>query len=344
VDSLSSTTQTSAASDFTGWFPIRIFVRDHTAWVDWCWRGARSFRAPFFQEDAQRLLQSPFNLAFRRHTPVAALVEWADRCAREPSSARHVPLKAFVAHVSRCGSTLISQMLAHQPTHVVMSEPPMFDVLLGIRYRLPHVSRQDQIAWLRALVTVLGFAPVQERHLIIKLDAWHVAEYELVHEAFPQVPWIFLYRDPVEVAVSQLKQRATYMVPGMVAAISHLLTPEEARTLDAEHFIPIVLGKLFDAGAILCERGAAMPVNYQALPSAVWTELRDTLGIDDDAQTVAALQADALRDAKTPQMTFEPDSRPKQSAASATLRHEVAVKCADAYVRLEAMVTSRRHP
>ena len=331
------------AADFTGWFPIRVFVRDQMVWVDWCWRGARSFRAPFFQEDAQYLLQAPFNLAFRRQTPIAALVEWADRGACEASSVRHVPLKAFVAHVSRCGSTLISQMLAYQSTHVVMSEPPMFDVLLGIRHRLPHVSREAQIVWLRALALVLGYAPAQEQHLIVKLDAWHVAEYELIHEAFPQVPWIFLYRDPVEVAVSQLRQRASYMVPGMVGAISRLLTLEEARTVDAEYFIPIVLGKIFEAGARLCERGAAMPLDYQSLPSAVWTELRDALGIDDDAITVEALRASALRDAKTPQMTFEPDSRPKQSAASATLRHEVAVRCSDAYDRLEAMVTSRRH-
>lgn len=342
MDPLSSTVEASAAADFAGWFPIRVFVRDQMVWVDWCWRGARSFRAPFFQEDAQYLLQSPFNLAFRRQTPIAALVDWADRSAREPLSVRHAPLKAFVAHVSRCGSTLISQMLAYQPTHVVMSEPPMFDVLLGIRHRLPHVSREEQIVWLRALALVLGFAPAQEQHLIIKLDAWHVVEYELIHEAFPQVPWIFLYRDPVEVAVSQLKQRASYMVPGMVGAVSRLLTPDEARTVDAEHFIPIVLGKIFEAGASLCERGAAMPVDYRALPSAVWTELRDALGIDDDAQTVEALQASALRDAKTPQMTFEPDSRPKQSAASATLRQEVAAKCSDAYDRLQAMLTSRR--
>ena len=323
-----------AEQDFTGWLPIRLFVRDETVWVDWCYRGDAALHAPFFQDDAQRLLQLPFNQAFRRYTPMAVLVAWANQSEGE---VRVAPLKAFVAHVSRCGSTLISQMLAHQPTHVVMSEPPMLDMLINIRYRLPQVSRDQQIEWLRALVCVLGQAPTQQRHLVIKLDAWHIVENELISEAFPEVPWIFLYRDPVEVAASQLLQRASYMVPGMVSAITRLEDVQSMLRASPESHIAAVLGKFFEAGALVCERGGALAVNYRALPSALWTTIGETLGLCDDAETIASLEASAGRNAKTPQMTFEPDSERKQSVASAALREAVTASCGGAYERLQAL-------
>ena len=320
--------------DFAGWLPIRLFVRDETVWVDWCYRGDAALRAPFFQDDAQCLVQLPFNQAFRRYTPMAELVAWANQSVGKP---RVAPLKAFVAHVSRCGSTLISQMLARQCTHVVMAEPPMLDMLIDIRYRLPAISREQQIEWLRALVFALGQTPAHEQHLVIKLDAWHIIEHKVISEAFPEVPWIFLYRDPVEVAVSQLAQRASYMVPGMVSAIGRLVDEQVMPGVSTESYIAAVLGKCFEAGARVCERGGALAVNYRSLPSALWTTLADVLGVGDDAETIASLQTSAGRDAKTPQMTFEPDSANKQIAASTALREAVTASCGGAYARLQAL-------
>ena len=320
--------------DFAGWLPIRLFVKDETVWVDWCYRGDASLRAPFFQDDAQRLVSLPFNMAFRRYSPIAELVTWARRSA---GKLRVAPLKAFVAHVSRCGSTLVSQMLAHQMTHVVMSEPPMLDVLINIRYRLPQVSREQQIEWLRALVYALGQTPQQERHLVIKLDAWHIIEHELLTAAFANVPWIFLYRDPVEVAASQLSQRASYMVPGMVSAISRLVDAQASVHVPAERHIAAVLGKFFAAGARVCEEGGALAVNYRSLPTALWTTLGDALGVAGDAASVASLQTEAGRNAKRPRETFTPDAARKQSAASAALREAVLASCSASYERLQTL-------
>lgn len=339
MDSLSFDAETPAATNFAGWFPIRLFVRDESVWVDWCWRGPHSFRASSFQEDAQYLLQLPFNLAFRRYTPIATLVDWADYCAAHGSSQRYAPLKALVAHVSRCGSALIGQMLAREPTHVVISEPPMFDVLLGIRHRLPQVSREDQIVWLRALAFVLGHAPAQEQHLVITLDAWHVLERDLIREAFPHVPWLFLYRDPLEVALSQLRQRALYMVPGANDTISGLVPPpERASEEGAEAFVASVLGRIFDAGAALCEQQIATPVNFQSLPACVWRELRVTFGVDDDALAIEALQTSAQH---IPAALSEVNSPHARDASSLLLQQKVAAMCSLSYGRIQAMDMSR---
>ncbi len=53
----------------------------------------------------------------------------------------------------------------------------------------------------------------RERHYVVKLDCWHTLALPLFRRAFPDVPWVFLYRDPVEVLVSQMRQRGMQMVP-----------------------------------------------------------------------------------------------------------------------------------
>ena len=141
-----------------------------------------------------------------------------------------------------------------------MSEPPLLDTLLDIGSQLPSVTREQHRRWLRALVFALGQTPHHERHLVIKLDAWHVVQHELLSAAFPDVPWLFIYRDPIEIAVSQFESRASYMVPGLQPAVTRWAPKAEALAMGTEAHIAHVLGQFFAAGALLCERGAARAV------------------------------------------------------------------------------------
>lgn len=334
VDRLASVAAVASSADFTGWLPIRLYVAEGTLWVDWCYRGDTQLHAGFFQDDVNTLLRAPFNLAFRRYTPIADMVAWAELGS---IGTGHAPLQALVAHTSRCGSTLVAQMLAHQPTHVVLSEPPLLDTLLDIGAQLPDVTREQHIRWLRALVYALGQTPRNERHLVIKLDAWHVVQHELLSAAFPGVPWLFIYRDPIEIAVSQIESRASYMVPGLQPALSRLAPRDEALLMGTEAHIAHVLGKFFAAGAVWCERGGARAVNYSELPGLMWRELLPLFGLSADSATVTSLQATALRSAKQPAQTFKPDAAGKQQRASATLRAAVSLHCQTSYDRLLAL-------
>lgn len=317
---------------FAGWIPIRLFIRDATLWVDWCFRGAHTFKQPFFRQDVDTLLRKPFNVVYRRQTPIDAVVAWAERGG---DGAVIAPLRALVGHVSRCGSTLICQMLAAQDSHVVVSEPPMFDVLLGINQRLPEVSRDEKIRWLRALVFALCQAPNGERHTVIKLDAWHVFEHDLLRAAFPDVPLLFVFRDPVEVAASHLRDTATYMIPGAVGAITRCVPFDEAVWTSPERYIAAVLGEIYAAGAVACVGGGVMALSYRSLPSIVWTQLREVLGLSEDEATLRSLVACTERDAKRPSKTFSDDSQRKREEASQVLREAVLASCSQAYERLQ---------
>jgi hypothetical protein len=318
------------AEDFSGWLPIRLFPRDGTVWIDWVYRGDHAFREPFFREDAQILLRDPFNVAFRRYTPIEDAVDWFNRVGTP-----RAPLKALIGHASRCGSTLVTQMLAHLQTHVVMSEPPMLDVLLSIRRQLPQVTRAQQVLWLRTLMLALGQAPGRERHLIVKLDAWHILDphFALLAEAFPEVPKLFLYRHPVEIAASMFAEPSSYMIAGMVTAYAGLEVAN-APEVSAEDFIADMLGGFLDAAAARCEMGSLIPVHYPSLPEAVWTGHAATFGLAGDPDEVSRLRAISLRNAKSPKKNFTLDSERKRAEVSELLRTKVMARCSASYERL----------
>lgn len=324
------------SESFEGWLPIRLFPRDGTVWIDWIYRGDYAFREPFFREDAQALLRQPFNVAFRRYTPIQHAIDWFNRAGKPQA-----PLKALIGHASRCGSTLVAQMLAHLPTHVVMSEPPMLDVLLSIRGRLPHVTRAEQVLWLRTLMFALGQAPGSEQHLIVKLDAWHVLDphYDLLAEAFPEVPKIFLYRHPVEIAASMFAQPSSYMIAGMVTEYAGLEAASRP-PIPKEDFIADTLGGFLDAAAARCESGGMIPVHYPSLPHVVWTTLASALGLTGGAEEMASLHATSLRNAKLPKMNFQVDSARKREEASELLRTRVMARCGATYERLLRLTES----
>ena len=46
------------------------------------------------------------------------------------------------------------------------------------------------------------------------MDAWQIHSLPLIRAAFPDTPWVFVYRDPLEVMVSQLARPGTLNIPG----------------------------------------------------------------------------------------------------------------------------------
>lgn len=319
---------------FDGWIPIRVFWRDGRAWVDWCHFGDLRLTEPFFRDSVATALRLPFNQALRRETPIDALRAW-----REESPG--LAPTAFLFHASRCGSTLVAQMLAALGTHVVISEPPMIDAVLRARYLAPELDEATQVEWLRGLVSALGQPRHGETGFMIKLDAWSVFELALVRRAFPQTPWIYLYRDPLEIAVSQVRERGAYMIPGVIGPALPLFGPE-AMIMPAEEFIARVLGKMLEAGREGCVNAGGLALHYDELPDAIGTSFRDALGIADDARSSEALRGAARWNAKTPQMKFEGDAERKRREAGPELRRLVDQWARPAYRAIEAMRVASR--
>src|SRR4029077_6493953 len=120
----------------------------------------------------------------------------------------------FIFHMSRCGSTLVSQMLAALPSNIVVSEASPIDTVVQAGRWRRDLSEDRQARWLPPIIGALGQKRTgSEQHYFIKLDCWHTLALPLFRRAFPAVPWVFLYRDPVEVLASQVSQPGTQMLP-----------------------------------------------------------------------------------------------------------------------------------
>lgn len=85
---------------------------------------------------------------------------------------------AFVFHVSRCGSTLVTQMQAALPQCIVMLAPPVLDAFSRLHHHQP--VRSGGAHTLRQLVAALGQRRTgYEQHCFIKLDCWHMPWIDL---------------------------------------------------------------------------------------------------------------------------------------------------------------------
>lgn len=126
-----------------------------------------------------------------------------------------------------------------------------------------------------------GAGPAEEtrQDYVIKLDAWHIRNLGLFRAVFPETPWIFVYRHPLEVLVSLMNEPGLHAIPGMIdPAIFGL--PEEARTLPRQQWCSTVIESFMTAALQFREDPKGLFVNYNELPAAIWAALRVSSGWD----------------------------------------------------------------
>jgi hypothetical protein len=305
--------------DFSGWLPIRAWLQNGEWRLDWCWFGEQRLARPFFRDDVDQALRLPFNQAFRRETGLQALLDWQ---AESPG----LPPTALIFHASRCGSTLMDD-------NIVLSEPAPLDNLLRA-HRLTPEAAPRQPAWLSALLSAYGQRRQgNEQRLFIKLDAWSVFEAPLLLALYPEVPRVFLYRDPLEIVVSQLRQPGMHRVPGLLGPSALDLPAEEALRMTPAEYTSRTVGAILRQGLALCQRHGAVAVNYQELPDACWGRLASVFAVHDTH--LPRLRETAGFDAKQPSQSFSADSQSKREAADESLRETVEYWAGDAYRALE---------
>ncbi|MBC8009903.1 MAG: sulfotransferase [Burkholderiales bacterium] len=300
------------------WLPIQLHPGDAStcATVEWASFGDLALTDPFFEQSIGAALRHPARLLFRHHTSLDALAPLAD-------TAPELAPAGFVFHVSRCGSTLVAQALAADPRHRVLSEPSPLDQLLTFDAANPLLTLAQRASRLRGVVhSYARRRRPEEERLFIKFDAWHTLHLPVIRAAFPATPWIFLHRDPVEVLVSQHRQRGYQFIPGMMDPRPFGITPEELPTLDFDTYTARILRAAFDAAlvALATPGSPGLTVDYRNLRAALPGLLRAHFVVPDDETTRTALAAALPRHAKNPTLEFAADSEAKHREAGEPLR------------------------
>ena len=241
----------------------------------------------------------------------------------------------IVFHVSRCGSTLVSQLLKQQVGIVTYAEPlPVNEILLP-----PHKwPRAELVGALRSLGA--AFARHARKPYVLKLTSWNLLFCDIVAEAFPESPWVLCLRDPVEVAVSLLGRPPGWIWDGGAPAAPFL------RYVDPEGIAPsreAYVARLFAAfcdAACRLDASRGRLVEYPSLPAAAWETVAPHFGQPVAAPIRARMQAAAAMDAKAPvgrPAAFGGDAASKQAAAGEALRREVDLHARPALSRLLAL-------
>jgi hypothetical protein len=268
------------------WFPVTLQGREII------WRHVPSrFTASFFADTLQQ--QDPAQRYICRTE-----FDWLARL--EPA----LTPSAFIFHASRCGSTLLTQLLATLSRCIVMSEPPIVDAFLRRHQTEPEAGG----AGLRQLILALGQQrSPEETHFFIKLDSWHIQFLPILRAAFPDTPCWFLYREPEAILASHQRQRGPQMVPGMIASL-------EAETLesgDLDGYCAKVLAGFFEAAFANVEH--LQLINYRQLPDILWQDLLPRQGLDCTPVQLERMRQRAGFNAKSQGIRFSADVTPVSS-------------------------------
>jgi hypothetical protein len=239
----------------------------------------------------------------------------------------NLPFSGAIFHMARTGSTLVSRLFGRTRLALSLSEVPVIDQAL---FQAAARPGEEGNALLRGVVAAFSRPRrPSERHLVVKMtDAMPNTRLPRFRTAFPEVPWVFIYRDPVEVMVSMMRgptgnirnwfrnraQVADRL--GMPVLRDPAMWPEEfiARTL-----------RRFCAKAVEAARatppGLFLAVPYTRLPEAIWETIAPHFGIRLGEKERTIMWEEARFSAKRADaVAFQPDSAAKYDEATPRMR------------------------
>ena len=268
-----------APADYTP-ISVQFIPEPLITWADL--RGVR-FEEPFFGDTLGRVSKD----RSKALTGIDELRALDDRPTLAPS--------LFIFQVSRCGSTLLSQMLATLSSNVVISEAEVIGGILSA-----HPAPVARAELLRLVIRALGRNRGSDaRHLIVKFTSWNVLSAGTIHRAFPDTPLVWLQRDPIAVVASQAERPAGWLgwrEQGNPALSMFGLTAEAARAMSAARFRLHAIEALYR-----CARDARLPwlvVDYTQLPQALWETIASHARLSWDAREVERMRERARLDSK----------------------------------------------
>lgn len=313
------------------WLPVGLGSDGAQLVLDWAHFGAAPLDEPFFEGNLRRARNHPVNALLRWRTPLGTLLD-------DPAFADPPPPDGLVFHMSRCGSTLVAQALGALDGAVALSEPPPLDALLLELHGRTDLDLALKCRLVRAMFAALASDRTGGvRRRFLKTDCWHAGALPLLRAAWPDTPWIFLFRDPLPVLQSHGVRPGSQTLPGPHAAMVGL---DLVGAIPGSDFTARVLAATCHAAADHAALGDGLFLDYADLPDAIVTRILPHFGITPSAAELVALAEASRRDAKEPGTLFDPATRPAPRQASAELREAARRHLGPAHERLRALAAA----
>lgn len=207
----------------------------------------------------------------------------------------------FIFHMARCGSTLACRMLQATSQVLVLSEPLLIQTLLYGG----QISSQERVSYLRRLLGLYQKGLSQDHQgMVIKWSSACTRHIELIQQAFPGVPCLFIHRHPEEVLMSYLKGRPE----GWHLADQHYYAPH-LQPPTGSNFLETAARYMASTCYFATQGQGLHRLDYQTMPSAVAIELPQFFGLDFEAKHREAMLTAAKFYSKDASTTVEFDRK-----------------------------------
>lgn len=316
-------------ADLKGFLPVDAVVVDGRPGLQWMDMSGVSLAEPFFQQTVEGVRDGRREL-FTEFDVLLQLEKQLDS----------VPPTGFIFHSSRCGSTLVSNACRAINNSIVLSEANAIDKLIARLITDPgDVKTSLYSVFLRGVVHALAQRRAgNEEHLFIKFACCSFALIEQVKRIWPNVPWLFLYRDPVETIVSNLNDVPPWLLDNdrrVLASITGA-SPAEVAEMSLEELCARTIGSLFSTAHHLAN-GDELLLNYKQLSVPVISSVLRFFKVSPSATELETIEHGSQIYSKEAgaRRTFVADTEAKQKFASEAVREAAAKWAAGPYQRLE---------
>jgi len=300
------------STDLKGWLPVDAVVVDGRPGLVWMEMSGINLTEPFFQQTVERARKENRAERFTEFDVLLQLEKQLDT----------VQPTGFIFHSSRCGSTLVANACRAVSNSIVLSEANAIDKLIArfITDADNPVKESLYSVFLRGVVHALAQRRTgDERHLFVKFACCSFAQMERIKRIWPNVPWLFLYRDPVETIVSNMRDIPPWLIDKDRRVLSSIIG--DASEMSLEELCARTIGSLFSSAYKLANANS-MLLNYNQLSVPVIASVLNFFNVSLSSEELATIARTSEVYSKEVSVTraFVADVDAKQKLASNTAR------------------------
>ena len=315
-----------------GFLPVDAVVVDGRPGLWWMDMSGVGLAEPFFQQTVERVKA---NGSSRRE-----LFTEFDVLLQLEKQLDSVQPTGFIFHSSRCGSTLVANACRAITNSIVLSEANAIDKLVA-RFITDggDVKTSLYSVFLRGVVHTLAQRRTgNEKHLFIKFACCSFAQIECIRRIWPNVPWLFLYRDPVETIVSNLKDVPPWLLDNDRRVLASIIgaSPNEVAEMNLEELCARTIGSLFSTAHGLANDNG-MLLNYKQLSVPVISSVLRFFKVSPSTTELEKIEHGGQMYSKeaSDSRAFVADADAKQQLASAAVREAATKWASESYQLLE---------
>jgi hypothetical protein len=324
------------------WLPVNFTFNPSLVSVRWLEFGTKRLLDPFWNQTVRslKLTKPP---ARERVTDLSAIYE-------ATVNLPPVNPSGIIFHVSRCGSTFLSNALGTGERVTVLSEARPIGMLFNPRAFAQSPFPMERWAAVRrdlvsAVLSIYGHSEHKcDPKVVIKCHAASLLQIDLIRSIWPSVPFVILIRDPIEVIVSNLA------TPGGWVKSRHRSldrrtpfgwTASEAQLMSTEEYCARGIARFCDTARSNMDR-KCMVIDYMNLNLTTIGKVADFFNIRIAPSDSSDLRNIITMYAKDPtrKRPFENDHERKQCEATVLVRAAVKQWAQESYEAIQSYEAS----